>query len=155
MAVTVGRPAVAALPLFALLIVYTFFVLMTSRVLVIVRVRFPERPVRLVPPALLILSLVPSASLADPAFPIRFAALPLPSTAFAALGLAVLRGMPWPILDVLLALAYAGGIAAAWYALSKTYIVHGLRPTMSAGVCHVGLGSPMAIQRPMTARLAV
>src|SRR5256886_13947885 len=107
---------------------------MTSQVLVILRVRFPKRPVRLVTTALLILSLIPSASLADPAFPIRFADLPLPSPAFAALALAVLRGMPWPILDVLLALAYAGGVAAAWYALSRTYIVHALPPTMVTGV---------------------
>src|SRR2546422_508201 len=113
MAVTTGRPAVAALPLFALLIVYTFFVLMTSQVLVILRVRFPKRPVRLVTTALLILSLIPSASLADPAFPIRFADLPLPSTAFAALGLAVLRGTPWPILDVLLALTAVIGILSS------------------------------------------
>ncbi|HWM52320.1 MAG TPA: hypothetical protein VNP71_04065 [Thermoplasmata archaeon] len=155
MAVTVGQPAVAALPLFGLLIVYAFFVLMTSQVLVILRVRFPKRPVRLVTTALLILSLVPSASLADPGFPIRFADLPLPSTAFAALGLAVLRGTTWPILDVLLALAYAGGIAAAWYALSNTYIVHGLRPTMSAGFGQVDMGSRMEIQRHMTARLGV
>src|SRR5438309_8333752 len=153
MAVTTGRPAVAALPLFALLIVYTFFVLMTSQVLVILRVRFPKRPVRLVTTALLILSLLPLASLAVPAFPVRSAALPLPSTAFAALGLAVLRGTPWPVLDVLLALAYAGGIAVAWYALSKTYIVHGLRPTMSAGFGQVDMGSRMEIQRHITARL--
>src|SRR2546426_424404 len=155
MAVTMGRPALEALPLFALLIVDTFFVLMTSQVLVILRVRFPKRPVRLVTTALLILSLVPSASLADPAFPIRFADLPLPSTAFAALGLAVLRGTSWPILDVLLALGYAGGVAVAWYALSNTYIVHGLRPTMSAGFGQVDMGSRMEIQRHMTARLGV
>src|SRR5437867_8195554 len=100
MAVTMGRPAVAALPLFALLIVYAFFVLTTSQVLVILRVRFPKGRVRLVTGALLILSLIPSAALADPAFPIRFADLPLPSTAFAELGLAVLRDTSWPILDV-------------------------------------------------------
>src|SRR5437899_8711009 len=41
MAVTAGRPASAALSLFGLLIVYAFFVLMTSQVLVIRRVRFP------------------------------------------------------------------------------------------------------------------
>ena len=153
MAVTMGRPAVAALPLFALLIVYAFFVLTTSQVLVILRVRFPKGRVRLVTGALLILSLIPSAALADPAFPIRFADLPLPSTAFAELGLAVLRDTSWPILDVLLALAYAGGIAVAWYALSTTYIVHGLRPTMSAGFGQVDMGSRMEIQRHMTARL--
>ncbi len=153
MAVTMGRPAAAALPLFGLLIVYAFFVLMTSQVLLILRVRFPKSPVRLVTVAFLILSLLPAAALADPTFPIRFADLPLPSTAFADLGLAVLRGGPWPIVDVLLGMAYSGGIAVAWYALSDTYIVHGLRPTMSAGFGQVDMGSRMEIQRHITARL--
>src|SRR3989442_3374612 len=153
MVLTMGRPAVAALPLFSLLIVYAFFVLMTSQVLVILRVRFPRIPVRLVSAALLVVSIFPPAYLADPAFPARFADLPLPSTAFAALGLAVLRGAPAPIFDVLLALVYAGGIALGWYALSDTYIVHGLRPTMSAGFGQVDMGSRMEIQRHITARL--
>src|SRR2546427_6504497 len=153
MAVTAGRPASAALSLFGLLIVYAFFVLMTSQVLVILRVRFPKAPVRLVTAALLILSMLPAAALADPAFPIRFADLPLPSSAYAALGLAVLRGAAWPVLDVVLAAVYAGGIAIAWYALSNTYIVHGLRPTMSAGFGQVDMGSRMEIQRHITARL--
>src|SRR2546430_6464871 len=41
------------------------------------------------------------------------------------------------------------------YALSNTYIVHGLRPTMSAGFGQVDMGSRMEIQRHMTARLGV
>src|SRR3989454_6672736 len=126
---------------------------MTSQVLVILRVRFPKAPVRLVTVALLILSMLPAAALADPAFPIRFADLPLPSTAYAALGLAVLRGTAWPFLDIVLAAVYAGGIALGWYALSDTYIVHGLRPTMSAGFGQVDMGSRMEIQRHITARL--
>src|SRR5256712_10413855 len=96
---------------------------MTPQVLVILRVRFPKAPVRLVPAALLILSMLPAAALADPAFPIRFADLPLPSSAYAALGLAVLRGAPWPFLDIVLAAVYAGGIAIASPALSDTYNV--------------------------------
>src|SRR3989454_7681043 len=126
---------------------------MTSQVLVILRVRFPKAPVRLVTVALLILSMLPAAALADPAFPIRFADLPLPSTAYAALGLAVLRGTAWPFLDIVLAAVYAGGIAIAWLALSNTYIVHGFRPTMSAGFGQVDMGSRMEIQRHITARL--
>src|SRR3989475_7771981 len=153
MAVTAGRPASAALSLFGLLIVYAFFVLMTSQVLVILRVRFPKAPVRLVTAALLILSMLPAAALADPAFPIRSAALPLPSSAYAALGLGVLRGTAWSFLDIVLAAAYAGAIALAWLALSNTYIVHGLRPTMSAGFGQVDMGSRMEIQRHLTARL--
>src|SRR3989454_8172071 len=151
--VTAGGPAGAALSLFGLLIVYAFSVLMPSQVLVILRVRFPKARVRLVTATLLILSMTPAAALAAPAFPIRFAALPLPSSAYAALGLAVLRGGAWPVLDVVLAAVYAGGIAIAWYTLSNTYIVHGLRPTMSAGFGQVDMGSRMEIQRHITARL--
>src|SRR2546422_1797988 len=44
MAVTMGRPAPEALPLFALPIVYTFFVLMTSQVLLILRVPVSKPP---------------------------------------------------------------------------------------------------------------
>src|SRR5439155_23350456 len=101
----------------------------------------------------LYLSHVTAAELAYPVFPVRFADFPLPSTAFAALGLAVMLGAPWPIADVALALAYASGIGLAWYALSNTYIVHGLRPTMSAGFGQVDMGSRMEIQRHITARL--
>jgi len=153
MTAAMGQPIYAAVPLFGLLVVYEFFVLMTAQVLVILRVRYPKAPVRLVTIALLILSLLPSAGIANPAFPIRFAGLPIPATAFAALGLAVLRGAAWPVVDVLLAIVWAGGIALAWYVLSDTYIVHGLRPTMSAGFGQVDMGSRMEMQRHLTARL--
>ncbi len=153
MALTMGQPVYAAVPLFGLLVIYEFSVLMTAQVLVVLRVRFPKGHVRLVTIALLILSLLPSASLVAPALPVRSADLPTPATAFASLGLAVLRGAPWPLLDLVLAVVWAGGIALAWYALSDTYIVHGLRPTMSAGFGQVDMGSRMEIQRHLTARL--
>jgi hypothetical protein len=153
MVVTTAQPVVAALPLFLLLTIYEFLALMVSQVLVILRVRFPKTPVRLATFVLLILSNLPSASIADPAFPVRFADLPIPATAFATLGLAVMRGAPWPLLDVVLAGVWTGVIAIAWYALSDTYIVHGLRPTMSAGFGQVDMGSRMEIQRHLTARL--
>src|SRR5256712_1343143 len=126
---------------------------MTPQVLVILRVRSQKPPVRLVPAPLLTLRLLPPSAVAAPASPTRFADLPLPSSAYAALGLAVLRGAAWPVLDVVLAAVYAGGIAIAWYVLSNTYIVHGLRPTMSAGFGQVDMGSRMEIQRHITARL--
>src|ERR671934_596152 len=139
----VGLPMSTALPLFAILVAYAFFVLMTSQVLVILRVRLPNAPIRLVGFSLLALSLLPAIGVAQPAFPIRFEALPLPSTAFAALGAAVLGIRPAGPLDLGLALAYVGGIAAAWAPLSGLYIVHGLRPTLSAGFGQVDLGSRM------------
>src|SRR5207245_4875744 len=90
---------------------------------------------------------------ADPPVPVAFAGLPTPATAFASVGLAALRGAAWPLVDVLLAIVWGGGIALAWYVLSDTYIVHGLRPTMSAGFGQVDMGSRMEIQRHITARL--
>ncbi|HYY49118.1 MAG TPA: hypothetical protein VFA17_10645 [Thermoplasmata archaeon] len=149
----VGLPMSTALPLFAILVAYAFFVLMTSQVLVILRVRLPNAPIRLVGFSLLALSLLPAIGVAQPAFPIRFEALPLPSTAFAALGAAVLGIRPAGPLDLGLALAYVGGIAAAWAPLSGLYIVHGLRPTLSAGFGQVDLGSRMEMQRRMTSVL--
>ncbi|TLZ46493.1 MAG: hypothetical protein E6K19_00905 [Methanobacteriota archaeon] len=54
-----------------------------------------------------------------------------------------------------LALAYVGGMAAAWGPLSSIYIVHGLRPTLSAGFGQVDLGSRMEMQRRLTAGLGL
>jgi hypothetical protein len=150
-----GLPMATALPLFATLVGYMFFVLMTSQVLVVLRVRFPKAPVRAVSLFLLALSLLPAISLAQPAFPIRFEGLPLPSTAFARLGAAVLGIAPAGLFDLALALAYVAGIAVAWGPLSGLYIVHGLRPTLSAGFGQVDLGSRMEMQRRMTAGLGL
>ena len=132
MVLAVGLPASAALPLFGLLTAYAFFVLLTSQVLVILRVRFPKAPVRLVTVALLVLSILPAIGIAQPGFPIRFDELPTPSTAFASLGVAVLEGGPPSLVTFGVAAAYVGGIAVAWWPLSNLYIFHGLKPTLSA-----------------------
>ena len=149
MVLAMGQPFLAALPLFGLLTVYAFFVLMTSQVLVVLRVRYRKAPVRLATVVLMILSMLPSVALAQPGFPIRFQDLPIPSTAFGSLGLAVLRGTSTSLVDLAVAAAYTGGIAIAWFALSDAYIVHGLRPTMSAGFGQVDMGARMEMQRRM------
>jgi len=146
---TMGQPLSSALPLFLVLTIYAFFVLMTSQLLVILRVRFPKAPVRPLTVALLVLSILPSIALAQPAFPVRFDDLPLPSTAFGSLGLAILRATPPSLGDVAIAAVWAGGIAVAWLALSDTYIIHGLRPTMNAGFGQVDLGARMEMQRKL------
>jgi len=153
MVLAVGRPILEAVPLFALLVAYAFFVLVTSQVLVILRVRFPKAPVRLATVVLLILSLLPAVGLTQVSLPIRFEQLPIPSTAFAALGLAFLRGTPPSLVDLAVAIVFVGGMAFAWWPLSNAYIFHGLKPTMSAGFGQVDLGSRMEMQRRMTAGL--
>src|SRR6267143_1886455 len=148
----VGRPIVAAAPLFALLATYAALVLLISQVRVILRIRFPKMPVRPLTGVVFLLSILPAIGIALPGLPIRFDQLPIPSTAFATLGLAVLRATPPSLADVAVAAAYLGGVALVWLPLSNVYIFHGIKPTMSAGFGQVDLGSRMEIQRRITAR---
>src|SRR5213076_2846398 len=76
----VGRPIAAALPMFGILAAYSALVLLTSQVLV-----------RLLTMLLFGFSLIPALGIVRPDFPIRFTNVPIPSTAFASLGLAILR----------------------------------------------------------------
>ena len=153
MVLAVGLPASAALPLFGLLAAYAAFVLLTSQVLVILRVRFPKAPIRRVTVVLLILSILPAIGIAQPGFPIRFEDLPIPSTAFGSLAVSVLGGGPPSLGSIAVAAAYVGGILVAWWPLSNLYIFHGLKPTLSAGFGQVDLGSRLEMQRRMTAGL--
>ncbi|MCI4371310.1 MAG: hypothetical protein L3J78_01530 [Thermoplasmata archaeon] len=147
MVVTVGRPAIVAVPMFLILAAYAAFVLLTSQVLVILRIRHPRWHVRAITIGLIALSLLPSIAIARPEFPIRFDAIPFPSSAFAGLGIAVLRAAPPALSDVAVAAAFLGVIGLAWAALSDSYIVHGLRPTMTAGFGQMDLGARMEMQR--------
>jgi hypothetical protein len=153
MVIAVGRPLITAVPLFLLLAIYATFVLLTSQVLVILRIRFPKVPIRIITAILFLVSLLPAIGIVSPAFPIHFEQLPIPSTAFAALGLAVLRATPPSLVDLAVAAVSLGGIALVWLPLSNAYIFHGIKPTMSAGFGQVDLGSRMEIQRRMTAGL--
>src|SRR5437016_4553399 len=150
----VGRPIAAALPMFAILAAYSALVLLTSQVLVVLRVRYPKVPVRLLTVLLFGFSLIPALGIVRPDFPIRFTSVPIPSTAFASLGLAILRDAPASLADLAIAAAYLIGVALVWWPLSNAYVFHGLKPTMSAGFGQMDLGSRMEMQRRMTAVLA-
>ena len=149
----VGRPIVAALPMFGILAAYSALVLLTSQVLVVLRVRYPKVPVRLLTVLLFGFSLIPALGIVRPDFPIRFTSVPIPSTAFASLGLAILRDAPPSLVDLAIAAAYLIGVALVWWPLSNAYVFHGLKPTMSAGFGQMDLGSRMEMQRRMTAVL--
>lgn len=153
MVLAVGGPLVDAVPLLAVLFAYTVFVLMTSQVLVILRVRHPKAHIRAFTVVLLLLSILPAIGVAAPAFPLRFEALPIPSTAFAGLGVAVLEGTPPSLVHRGIAGLCVGAILALWVPLSNAYIVHGLKPTLSAGFGQVDLGARLEWQRRATARL--
>src|SRR5439155_991787 len=81
---------------------------------------FPKGPVRLLTLPVIGLSLLPALGVAVPGLPIRFDELPLPSIAFAALGLAVLRATPPSLPEVAVAAAYLAAIAGVWLTYSKT-----------------------------------
>src|SRR6266480_1262561 len=149
----VGRPIAAALPMFGILAAYSALVLLTSQVLVVLRVRYPKVPVRLLTVLLFGFSLIPALGIVRPDFPIRFTNVPIPSTAFASLGLAILRDAPASLVDLAIAAAYLIGVALVWWPLSNAYVFHGLKPTMSAGFGQMDLGSRMETQRRMTAVL--
>jgi hypothetical protein len=104
---------------------------------------------------LLGVSLLSAIGLMPPTVPIPFGSLPLPPKAFAGLGITVLLGTPANLIDVSLAAVYLGGVVLAWLPLSKSYIFHGLRPTMTAGFGQVDLGARMELQRRFMARLGV
>src|SRR5213078_761260 len=122
----VGRPIAAALPMFAILAAYSALVLLTSQVLVVLRVRYPKVPVRLLTVLLFGFSLIPALGIVRPDFPIRFTSVPIPSTAFASLGLAILRDAPASLADLAIAAAYLIGVALVWWPLSNAYVFHGL-----------------------------
>jgi len=153
MVLAAGRSIVAAAPLFGVFALYVAFVLLTSQVFVILRIRFPKVPVRLLTLPVIGLSLLPALGVAVPGLPIRFDELPLPSIAFAALGLAVLRATQPSLLDAAVAAAYLAAIAGVWLTYSKTYIFHGLKPTLTAGFGQVDFRSRMEMQRRIMARL--
>src|SRR5439155_1237419 len=116
----VGRPIAAALPMFGILAAYSALVLLTSQVLVVLRVRYPKVPVRLLTVLLFGFSLIPALGIVRPDFPIRFTSVPIPSTAFASLGLAILRDAPPSLVDLAIAAAFGGMRTAGAGALTVT-----------------------------------
>jgi len=130
---TLGRPVLVAVPLLLVLLAYACLVLMTSQVLVVLRVRYRRLPVRTLTLVLLALSVLPSISMARPDFPVPAGAWPVPSRAFASVGMSVLSGGIVLSQDLGIALVYLGTVLGAWALASDVYIFHGVRPTLSAG----------------------
>jgi hypothetical protein len=106
---------------------------MAMQALVVLSIKHPGWGLRGAILALILLSLLPSLSLVGPGLPFGFNSLPFPSSAFASLAVALLRGAAPAALDVGLALGYLALGGLAWFALSDTYIFHGLKPLLSVG----------------------
>jgi len=149
MVVALGQPLALLVPLLMVLLGYAVLVLMVSQILVVLRVRHPKKPIRSVTLVLIALSLLPSISIADPGFPLHYLALPFPSTAFASLGYVIVSGNPVDPAWIATAGAYLALVVLAWTALSRTYIFHGVRPTLSAGFGQVDISSRTIMQQRM------
>jgi hypothetical protein len=141
------RPLAFAVPFLLVFLAYAGLVLMIIQVLVILGVRYPKFPLRYATLALLVLSLLPAVSIVAPSFPLSFESLPIPSSAFAAIGYGLLMGSPIGVQPVAVAAAYLVAIGAVWYALSDTYIFHGIHPSLSAGFGQVDMAARMRQQQ--------
>ncbi len=130
---TVGRSLILVPALLALLLAYVVFALMIMQVLVVLGIKHPGWGLRGAILGLILISLLPSLSLVGPAIPFGFNSLPFPSTVFASLAFALLRGAAPGSIDLGLGLGYVALGGLAWFALSDTYIFHGLKPLLSVG----------------------
>lgn len=148
---TLGRPLIAVVPLLVTLFSFALVVLMIIQVMVILNVRYPKGHVRAIGLVLFALSLLPAATLAFPAFPLRFADVPIPTTAFGTIGYDVLMGRPLDPTSLGVAAATVLAVVGLWGALSDTYVFHGIHPSLSAGFGQVDMAARMAQQRRMTA----
>jgi len=160
LAVGAGRPILTALPLLAILLGYLVLVFLLVQIFIVLRVRYPKKPIRLLLVVLLVLSLVPSLALFRPDLSLGLEAVPLPSTAFGALGAAIVRGTTVAPADLVVAGLYALVFVGAWLAVSNTYIFHGIRPALSAGLGQISVSAKMDQQRriigglgPLTTRV--
>jgi hypothetical protein len=147
----IGRPLVDVAPLLLTLFAFALLVLMVIQIVTVLGVRYPKGHVRTLALMLFVLSLLPAATLAYPAFPLHFQDLPLPTTAFGTLGYDVLMGLPLSLDALAIALVSFLAVAGLWLAVSDTYIFHGIHPSLSAGFGQVDMAARMAQQRRMTA----
>ncbi len=149
---TLHRPLAAVLPLVSVFLAFALLVLMTIQLVAVLGVRYPKGHVRALGAIVLVLSILPAVSLALPWFPLRFEGLPIPTTAFGTLGYEVLFGRPLDAASLVVAAATFLAVAGLWWAVSDTYIFHGIHPSLSAGFGQVDMAARMAQQQRLTAR---
>lgn|GEM_PF-3310600 len=132
---------------------FILFILMVIQIIVVLKIRYEKLPVRSLVVVLLVLSLLPAASLVSPDFPLNFSGLPLPQTGFAEIANDLLKGTALSANSLAYAFGWLAAIALSWYAVSDDYIFHGIRPTLSAGFGQVDLSQRMLRQRRLTGAL--
>jgi hypothetical protein len=144
-----GESLLLAAPILLLVGAYSVMVFMIIQSLTVLRIRYPGSPVRLVVVLLLLLSVVPVASLASADFPVNFVDLPIPQSAFAAMLNAFISGSGVELMDAAVAAGYLVAVFGLWAKVSGMYFFHGVKPTLSAGFGQVDMSSKMAQQKRM------
>jgi len=150
---TLGKPLAVAVPVTVTMVLFVFFMFMIVQLLLVLRIKYPETPIRKVSLLLFFVNLIPAGSFISKSFPITYASLPIPETGFGAIVSALLQGVSPSLWDVAVAVVFLGACAAAWFSLSSTYIFHGVKPTLSAGFGQVDLSARMAQRRRMVTGL--
>jgi hypothetical protein len=148
-----GKPLYLIGELLLMAAAFLWFVLMVIQIIVVLKIRYEKRPVMSIVVVLLVLSLLPAASLVNPGFPLNFSGLPLPQTGFAEIANGILQGTVPSIWSFAYAFGWFTAIALTWYAVSDIYIFHGIRPTLSAGFGQVDISQRMLRQRRITGAL--
>ncbi len=148
-----GKPYYLMGELLLLAAAFILFVLMVIQITVVLKIKYEKLPVRVIAIALLVLSLLPAVSLLNPNFPLHFGNLPLPQTGFADIANSILQGTVPGVQSFAYALGWFAAIALTWYAVSGTYIFHGVRPSLSAGLGQIDMSQRMLRQRQLTGAL--
>ena len=138
-----------AVPIFLVLGLYAVMIFMIIQSVTVIRIRHPNKPVRLVVLLLLLVAVLPMASLASTDFPVGFADLPAPQSAFAFIAYDVLVGSPFELGDIAVAALYFAVVFMIWIRVSNQYFFYGVKPTLSAGFGQVDVGTKMAQQKRM------
>lgn len=144
-----GESLLLAVPILLLVGLYGVMVFFIIQSLTVLKIRYPQSRIRAVVLLLLALSVVPMLSLASSDFPVRFADLPIPQSAFGAMVFGVLDGSGVEVRDVTIAAVYMVVVIALWARVSGMYYFHGVKPTLSAGFGQVDMSSKMAQQKRM------
>lgn len=142
-----GRPIEAAVPLLLIAGLFMFFVFAIIQTVTVLRITRPRARVRTIAIALLFLSLLPAVALADPSLSTSIRSLPIPQFVFGTVAYDIMFGISVSLVDAAVLAAYMSAIGAVWLRCSKFYFFHGVRPTLSAGLGQMDMGTKMAQQR--------
>lgn len=142
-----GKTIWLAFPLLMVAGLFMVFMFMIIQAVTVLRITRPGARVRMIALVLLLLSLLPMAALADPSLSATVRGLPIPQSLFGTVAYDIMFGTSVSFEDAAMLVAYLLAVGAVWISCSKFYFFHGVKPTLSAGLGQIDIGSKMAQQR--------